>query len=201
MANTAQGGFRFRRQRNGSVIPLTELRTVATGQTSAIFNGDPVAVQADGSVVQCTLTGNIYGVCDGIEQYWDGQAIRRGSYLPAATAWGTVRERRSIARVILARDAIFEVDSNATLTTATEAGAEAMISNIFLMASGAGGSTTNGQSSFVLDVPVGGTGNVTGTWKVVGLSTRPDNDYTTTAFKVLVEANLSDEPQYTTAAV
>jgi hypothetical protein len=201
--NTARGGFRYRCQRNGAVLPRIELRTVATGFATAIFKGDVLKEVADGSV-EWAATGStdIYAVADGCEQYWDGQAIRRGNYLPAATAWGTVRERRSVVRCILARDAIFEADADdKTSVTGTEAGYEALIGSNVDHATGSGGSTTTGISSMSLDISTAGSAATQG-WRIVGVSSTAENqDFAGSYVKLLVEVNESSQPQFAVVGV
>lgn len=190
MANATEGGFRFRRMRNGAKEPSVEIKVVATSQSGAIFKGDPVKLVNDGTVVASAIGELIYGVCDGVESYWDGTAQRKGNYLPDATAWGTVEARKTLLRVIPARGAVFEVDADDGTTAATEAAFRALINENCDHNLGTG-STVSGQSGSNLDISTHVT--TTAGWRIVGLSTRPDNDFTVTRAKVEVVCNETND--------
>lgn len=201
MSNTATPGFKFRRQRNGGTNPLVEIRTVATGNSLGIYKGDPLKLVNDGTVIYAAAGDNVYAVADGVENYFDGAVNRRGTYLPASTAWGTVRERRSQVRCILARDALFEVDCDDAVTATSEASYEALINENCNSHTGAGGSTTTGLSSYVLDISTHTTNTGTSQWRIVDIARNVNQDFASTYVKLIVEANLSDEPQYSTTGV
>jgi hypothetical protein len=184
--------------RNGTgTLPAIELRTVATGYGTGIFKGDPLIILSDGTVaVAPAVSSPVYAIADGAEQYWDGTAIRRGNYLPASTSWGTVRERRSVVRCIPVRDAVFEADADDATSLTTETAYEGAIGNNVSHAAGSGGSTSSGLSSYSLDIST--TATTQGVvWRIIGISSTAENqDFTGTGVKLLVEANVSDEPQF-----
>lgn len=204
MANTAMGGFRWIGSRNGSHRPHTEICQVATGYTAAIFKGDPVVRVADGTIwvapanTDPVAGAGIYGVADGVEQYWDGKVMKGGNYLPASTSWGTVRDRRSLVRVILARDALFEVDADDAVTATTEAAYTALINTNCDHHTGAGGSTVTGISSYALDISTADT--VSAGWRIVGLGGRINQDWSSANVKLIVEVNESSESQFSASA-
>lgn len=191
--NTATPGFHFRRQRNGATQPVVELCEVATAYGTGIFRGDPVKRVNDGTIDICAAGEKVYGIADGAEQYWDGSALRRGTYLPASTTWGSVRERKSLVRVILARDAIFEVDVDDATTATTEATYQALVGENCDHVAGTG-STATGQSGYKLDISTHVATEAQ--WRIIGLSTQPGIDWSGSNAKVLVEASESIEPQY-----
>lgn len=191
MANVSQGGFRFVGMRNGAKDPMIELRVVADAYGTGIFKGDPVKLVNDGTVSVSAAGELVYGVCDGVEQYWDGSVVRRGNYLPASTSWGTVEARRSVVRIIRAQNAIFEVDADDGTTATTEATFRALVNENADHIATASGSTTTGLSGYKLDISDHKT--TTAQWRLIGLSTRPDNDYTVINAKVLVTVNETND--------
>jgi hypothetical protein len=200
--NTNAPGFRFLRMRNGADRPTIELRDVASTYSVAIFKGDPLCyVDGVNTVVPAAAgTVTIIGVCDGVEQYLAGGEMRRGNYLPASTAW-TLQEQRSIVRVINARDAVFEIQTNNTGGTApnTLATWNACVGGNFDHVAVAG-STVSGRSNYLLDVNATAVANCTGAaqWRVVGFDRSMQRDVNGSNFKLQVEVNESYEPQFST---
>jgi hypothetical protein len=189
--------------RNGSDRPVIELRDAVTAITTGIFKGDPVSmVNGIGTVQPSTTTEPVYGICDGIEQYLEGGVLRRGNYLPVSTAW-TLQEQRSVVRVILARDAVFEVQTNNTagVTPNTLASWNAAIGLNADCATG-NGSTVSGRSAYVLNIgtAVAAGGTASGQWRIVGFDRSMQKDVNGAYFKVQVELNESYEPQFSVAS-
>jgi len=153
MPNASQGGFRYKRSLSGATGPTIKLYNVATADATAIFTGDAVKLNSSGYASAVTAAGdtNIVGVMDGVEQYWDGENMRKGRYLPAATAYGTNLSRTSVIRVIEAVDAVFEVDANDGVTATTEAAHRAFIGENASIAFVAG-NTGTGQSEQALAI-------------------------------------------------
>ena len=153
MPNASQGGFRYKRSLSGATGPTIKLYNVATGDATAIFTGDAVKLNNTGYVGAVTAQGdtNIVGVMDGVEAYWDGENMRKGNYLPAATAYGTNLTRTSVIRVIEATDAVFEIDADDGVTATTEAAHRAFIGENCSITINAG-VTTTGQSEQALDI-------------------------------------------------
>lgn len=200
MANTAIGGFRFHKMRNGANRPHVEELPVASAYATGIFRGDPVKRASDGTI-QAAAAGdtNVLGVADGVVRYKasDG-TIKSGNFLPASTTYSgaphTSNPEASIVRVILARDVIFEADANTAAASFTAA--QSLIDNNADVAAGAGGSTTTGRSTYVLDNS--STGTATAQCRIVGIATDPLNDVTSTNWKALIEFNESTEVQFGT---
>lgn len=199
MANNSVTGFRFLRMRNGSDRPVVELRDVASAYSTAIFKGDPVnydTASNPGTVVIAAAGANVYGIADGAEQYVEGGVVRRGNYLPASTTW-TLQEQRSVVRVILARDSVFEIQTNNTTAVAptTLANWNAKVNMNADHVAGAG-STANGRSAYFLDIA--GAAGTSAQWRIVGFDR--NQDLASQYVKVQVEVNESLEPQYATTS-
>lgn len=198
MANTTEGGFRVYIPR--SSCPCYEVKQVASGYATAIFKGDVLKLMADGSVAVALAGETIYGIMDGVDQYLESGVLRKGTYLPANTVWGTNLANQSKVRVILAAGVTFEVDADDGVTANTEAAFNALIGTNCDHAVGAGGSTINGISSHALDISTF-TAIASAGWRIVGLSPRLDNDFTSTRAKVLVTVNEGIEPQFSAIGV
>jgi hypothetical protein len=197
--NANKPGFRFLRMRNGADRPVIELRDVASGQTAGIFIGDPLMVQATGtypgSVEPAIAAQPVFGIADGVEQYLEGGVLRRGNYLPASTTW-SLNEQRSVVRVILARDAVFEIQGTKAAAAAplTRAAWDAIVNTNCNHVVGTG-VTASGKGAFVLNL--GSSASTTAQWRVVGYDR--SQDVTGANFKVQVEVNHSFEPQFLAA--
>ena len=197
--NANKPGFSFLRMRNGSDRPVIELRDVGTTHTAAIYKGDPLLLIATGTyigTVMPAIAGDpVHGVADGVEQYLEGGVMRRGNYLPASTAW-TLNEQRSVVRVILARDAVFEIQCTKAPTAAplTQNGWDIVMNNNFDHVVVAG-SAANGRSGYVLGMTSTNTTQAA-QWRTVGYNRA--QDLTGANFKVQVEVNESYEPQFAT---
>jgi hypothetical protein len=193
MANTAEGGFRFVRMRNGSTVPNVEIMPVANNYGTAIFRGDVLKRVNDGTVaVHGAADAVVYGVADGIVQYNSGGQLRSGNYLPANTTFSPTTvgsPNESLVRVILAKDAIFEVD--AATAVADIATAQGLVGNNADGATGSG-STVTGRSGHTLTVA--GISDGTAAFRVLEVSKRIDNDVASVNWKVLVSVNETMEP-------
>jgi hypothetical protein len=183
----------------GSASPAIELKTVATAYGTGIFKGDALQLVNDGSVAVATTGEAVSYISDGCEQYWTGSELKKGNYLPASTAWGTVRERRSVIRCIPVRGNVFEIDGDDGTTATTEATYESLVNNNCQMTTGAGGSTVSGQSTYALDISTAAT--TAGEWRIVGISTRPNQDFASSRVKLLVQANTGQMPPFSTTGV
>jgi hypothetical protein len=188
MPNASLGGFRFAYSTGGGTGPNVEIKHVATANATAIFKGDLLKV-VDGAVAAAAAGDvEIIGVCDGVEQYWDGENLRKGNYLPASTAYGTNLSRQSKVRVIMAQNAVFETDADDGVTATTEAAFQACIGeNADITASA--GSTVTGISGHCLDISVKGT--LTAQMRIVGIARRIDQDFAASRVKLLVQVNES----------
>jgi hypothetical protein len=123
MANYQRGGLRWVRSRTNpdQHSPPIEFKTVATSYATALYTGDIVKIVSDGTIAAAAAGDTAYGVFDGAEQYYDvaNGVMKKGGSLPSTVAWGTVWERRSVARVIPFRGQVFRMccDDATTFTT------------------------------------------------------------------------------------
>ncbi len=200
MANTTYGGFRFVKMRNGSKTPVVEVFPVANNYGTGIFRGDPVKRQTDGTIVIAAAGDtNILGIADGVDFYMSSGVPRKGNYLPANTTFTptTVGSwQQSMVRVILARDAIFEVDADDGSSVTSLATAQAVVGENCDHVATSAGSTTTGRSGYCLNISDHSTN--TFQWRIVGISSDPLNDVTSTNWKLLVEVNEASDPQFST---
>lgn len=152
MANTVIPGLRFVGTKSGGDGPRIIQHTVASNNSNAIFTGSLVKkIDAGGVDVAGAGDTDLVGVCDGVDNYFDGTENRKGNYLPSGATWGTNYNRQTKLRVIDSRDALFEISADAALATPTQAGAEALIgSNGDVTAES--GTTETGMSTQKLDV-------------------------------------------------
>ena len=183
MANLSSG-FGFRPSRMlGSGYNSTDQTEYVIGnnEASAIFQGDPVILVANGAIdIGSTKGAELLGIFNGCE-YTDPTTSKptfRNHY-PGSIAADDIK-----AFVIDDPDAVFEVkvdDANA---------GQAQVGINCNIATYAAGSTISGISSVKID---GGsfTTNAGANFRVVGLSTDPDNsDFTAANANILVKINL-----------
>lgn len=200
MSNTVMGGFRWLRNRDGGTKCPVEIHGVADDYATAIFKGDPVKLVADGTMeIAAEGDTDVFGICDGVEQYWDGTVIKRGNYLPAATSYDTNLSRRSLLRVIPARGQVFEVDTDDSGSTYdTESEFLAFVGeNVDHQA--ASGSTATGRSGYTVDISTHT--NATAQWRILGISKRVDQDFSSSNVKIEVELNEGGQPTFTTSGI
>jgi hypothetical protein len=123
MPNLHRKGFRWVGHKNApsQTNPPIILKPVADDYATTLKIGQPVKVVSTGYIEAATAGDDIFGVFVGAEQYYDSTiaALRGGPTLPASTSYDTNASRVSLARVIPARDQLFEinVDDNTTATT------------------------------------------------------------------------------------
>lgn len=204
MANPTIGGLRFAYSLGSSDGPLTEVYTVPSNNTDAIFTGTVVKVNDAGGVVAAGAGDtDLIGVVQGVVQYWDGENMRSGNYLPAATVYGSNLSRQSKVRVIPFKNNVFEVDADAALATPTLAGAQAIVgSNGDITAES--GNTVSGRSTQALDISTAETTDGspgTAQLRIHGISKRIDQDFTASRVKFLVTVNEGFMPETDTAGV
>src|SRR5687767_11774883 len=108
MANLVKKGFRWVRSKTspGTQMPV-EIHTVASAYGSKILHGHPVKILSIGYCDIAPPPEEVYGICDGVEQYYDGSVIRKGAALPATTTYGSNFERVSLIRVVPVEGQIF----------------------------------------------------------------------------------------------
>lgn len=144
---------------------------VDSSNGTAIFIGDAIKQEDDGNVAPSGVGGAIIGVCVGVVVDRDVAATEYPGYLPASTAGNIM--------VVTATDVVYEVqeDSVGGAMVAINVGSNGDI------AAGAG-STTTGRSAYELDssdVIAKDASAATATFRVIRLSTRPDNEIGTEA--------------------
>jgi len=144
---------------------------VDVSNATAIFIGDAIKIEDDGNVAPSGAGGAIIGVCVGVKVDRTVAATEHPGYLPATTAGNIM--------VVTAKDCVYEVqeDSVGGAMVATNVGSNGDI------AAGAG-STTTGRSAYELDssdVIAKDASAATAQFRVIRLSTRPDNEVGTEA--------------------
>lgn len=208
MANTTIGGFRFLRNKLGGNKPIMIRARVANNYATRISYGDPLVLLSDGTVAVAVGSEGtqsiIYGVANGCEYMASGVRVKN-RFLPASTTFtpttvGSVQE--SYVEVILAEDAIFEVDADDGTSVTTIAAAYNLVGenadHVFTA-----GTAANGESATLLDIS---THNTTSTlqWRIVGVAggtERLDNDVTLTRAKYEVTVNKGAQPIGTATGV
>jgi hypothetical protein len=133
--NIHRYGIRWNRAANGRDTPNPIPKTIATGYQAtndgAGFNvdlniGDPVKLVSTGTVALALTTNDVFGIIVAFGPYWTGEFLKPTSRLPGATAWGTIRERKSVAMVVPVDISQFwEMDCDDKVTATTEGAYEA----------------------------------------------------------------------------
>lgn len=197
----AKGGLRWvRSEQNSCLCPPNLIGVVASAYGTAIFKGDPVTRQSDGTWAATGATGNVDGVCDGVESYYESAsgAVRLGTFLPASVTYtgGSSLTNRlaSKIRIIPIRGQLFEMDVSAGLADAATA-QNAVGLNASMTATA--GDSSNGQSGYVLNASTLATTNTLNIRVVeiprYGAGNVSMNDVTAANWKVIVKANLSND--------
>lgn len=179
MANVdAPFGFRPVQKVGGGVSNQGQTEyAIANGESSAIFQGDPVLLANTGSVQVASSAGDtIVGIFNGCF-YTDPttQKPTFSNYYP-----GNVAASDIVANIIDDPNQLFEVQANGTITAAN-VGENAETSYT-------AGSTKSGISKAEVNTFAS---NASSTWIIVGLSKDPDNDDTSAANgNLIVKPNL-----------
>ena len=154
--------------------------TIASNETNSIFMGDPVVLNANGSISRGSTAGaELVGVFNGCF-YTDPttQKPTFSNHYPGAIVADDI-----VANVISDPDVVFEVkcdDANA---------GRAQVGSTCNIATYAAGSTKSGISGVAIDGSTFGTSNASN-FAVYDLSTDPDNsDYTAANANILVRIN------------
>ena len=182
MANQ-QGNFGFRpvlMQGSAYNGQGQQQMTIASNETNSIFMGDPVVLNANGSISRGSSAGaELVGVFNGCF-YTDPttQKPTFSNHYPGAIVADDI-----VANVISDPDVVFEVkcdDANA---------GRAQVGSTCNIATYAAGSTKSGISGVAIDGSTFGTSNASN-FAVYDLSTDPDNsDYTAANANILVRIN------------
>lgn len=151
--------------------------TIANGEASAIFQGDPVKLVANGNIDIASSAGDtIVGIFNGCF-YTDptNSKPQWRNYYPGSIAASDI-----VASVIDDPNQLFEVQANGTVTAAN-VGENAETSYT-------AGSTISGTSKAEVNTFAS---NASSTWIIVGLSQDPDNSDTSAANgNLIVKPNL-----------
>lgn len=153
---------------------------IANGESSAIFQGDPVVLNANGAIsVGSSAGAELIGVFNGCF-YTDPttQKPTYSNYYPGGIAADDI-----VANVIDDPNALFEVKVDDTNGGQAQVGSNANIATY------AAGSTKTGVSGVALDGGSFATSSAAN-FRVVSLSTDPDNsDYTAANASIIVKIN------------
>ena len=182
MANQA-GNFGFRpAQMLGSAYngQGQQEMSIASNETNSIFMGDPVVLNANGSISRGSSAGaELVGIFNGCF-YTDptSQKPTFSNHYPGAIVADDI-----VANVITDPDVVFEVkcdDSNA---------GQAQVGSTCNIATYSAGSTKSGISDVAIDGDTFATSSASN-FAVVGLSTDPDNDdFSSANANILVRIN------------
>jgi len=155
--------------------------TIASNETNSIFMGDPVVLNANGSISRGSSAGaELVGVFNGCF-YTDPttQKPTFSNHYPGAIVADDI-----VANVISDPDVVFEVKCDDTNAGRAQVGSTCNIATY------AAGSTKSGISGVAIDGSTFGTSNGSN-FAVYDLSTDPDNsDYTAANANILVRINL-----------
>lgn len=179
-------GFRwvFNRLSPGAPPPIV-VRPVADTYGTKICRGAPVKQETDGTMSICATAGNVFGVSDGVEQYYDGTVVRAGIALPATTTYGTNISRQSRLRVIRAAGQVFSVQADDNTTATTLAGYQAFVGE---NVDHAVGTNVGDESGHVVDISGHGTGAED--VRIEDIPNRETTDFTSTGVMLHVSFNL-----------
>ena len=154
--------------------------TIASNETNSIFMGDPVVLNANGSISRGSSAGaELVGIFNGCF-YTDPttQKPTFSNHYPGAIVADDI-----VANVISDPDVIFEVKVDDTN------GGRAQVGSTANIATYSAGSTKSGISNVALDGDTFATSNASN-FAVYDLSTDPDNsDYTSANANILVRIN------------
>tara|TARA_Y100001937_G_scaffold63975_1_gene87590 strand:- start:2580 stop:3158 length:579 start_codon:yes stop_codon:yes gene_type:complete len=154
--------------------------TIANNETNAIFQGDPVVLNANGSVSRGSSAGaELIGIFNGC--FYDDPTTKKptfSNFYPGGVAADGMK-----AFVFDDPNALFEVKVDDTNGGIAQVGSNANIATY------AAGSTNNGVSGVSLDGSSFATSNAAN-FRVVSLSTDVDNsDYTAANASIIVKIN------------
>lgn len=202
MANVAIGGFRVYGTITGGegVFPSPITSELASGYATGVFTGDIIIPVSDGTVAVGAAANNglLMGVVVGCS-YVTGGKRKPSPFVPASTTFspttvGSVNASY-VSWVPLTGDVILEIDADDATTVTSIATAIAIIGENADLAAGAGGDTTTGQSTMLLDISTHAT--TTANFRVIGIKKTADNDVTAINAKYLVICNEGFLPPYT----
>lgn len=153
--------FGFRPVYHPSGLDRAKNYTIASAYGTAIYKGDPVILNTNGTVTIGTAAADLLGHFDGVE-YTDSTGKPTWSnYWPAATVATEIT-----AWVWDDQDIVYDVQSSGSIA-ATAVGDQADVNNI-------SGSSSTGLSTSTLNSTLAGAGSQ-GQYRILGLSPYPDN--------------------------
>lgn len=195
MANLVKTGFRWVRSKlTGASVPPIEIHPVASAYGTKILCNHPVKILSTGYVDIAAPTEEVYGICVGVEQYYDGSVIRKGTALPASTTYGTNFERVSLLRIIPVEGQVFRAScDDGTTATTWQAFSAFRQENVEFVA----GSSTTDYSAAQLDISTHNTTN-TLTCTIVGVPDQNLQDFAATGVDLEVMFNLIQDVADTT---
>lgn len=200
--NTARYGFRLHHGGGVTSPPPVEC-TVATGYQATndgagfsvgLSVGDPVNLVSTGTVALALTTTAVWGVIVGVKQYWDGSKLVSGKYVPGATAWGTIEDRRTILLVQRFDPlSVWAINVNDNTTATTEAGYRAFLGENCTHTC-PGDNTTDSSKPTANPKMSIATHATTASlvFRLVGISPT-SQDFTGTGVELLVRANISQD--------
>jgi hypothetical protein len=154
---------------------------IANGESSAIYQGDPVVLNANGSIsVGSTAGAELIGIFNGC--FYDDPTTKKptfSNFYPGGVAQDNMK-----AFVFDDPSMLFEVKVDDTNGGQAQVGSNANIATY------SAGSTNDGVSNVALDGSSFATSSAAN-FRVVSLSTDPDNsDYTAANASIIVKINL-----------
>ena len=162
-ATSAPFGFRPAYHPTGLDRATALANGIASGYTTGILKGQPVALDTNGNIIIATAGSAFIGVFAGVE-YTDVSGRRQiNNQWPASTAFQT---GSCIAYFYQEQTIVYEVQSNATL-------AQTSIGDQANMASATAGSTTTGLSQAMLGTVV--TAGNNGDFRIIDIAPYVDN--------------------------
>lgn len=196
MANIVMGGFRWIKNRQGANVEPIEERVAASGLAGGIFHGDCVKLVSDGTIAPCSAGDAVYGVAKAAIRYKNSSGqIVAGNFLPASTTYtgapSISNPQASVLSITLCQGQVFEADVDTAQASITAA--QDLMFNNADMAAGAGGNTTTGRSTQVIN-GAAGTGTGTAQWRLLEVVPDPLNDVTAANWKVRITLNEGTEP-------
>lgn len=168
---------------------------ITSNNTDAIYPGEPLIAQADGSYLRTragasttAATDGISAMCTEIIQYKDaagGYMRRNARYLPAATLWTNDFERSQVQAIFPREGMLFKAKASAAV--ASIAAARALIhSNVYHVYGTA--DPASGVSGIAVDPASIAT--TAKQWRVVDVLDIAQNDPTQVSFTLIVTPNL-----------
>jgi hypothetical protein len=209
--NAVKYGFRWSTAYNGGkACPAPEWHKVATGYQASpnsvdvdLNIGDAVIMATGGNINIAQGTdgtpGIIYGVIVAIGKVWDGSKMTSKNFLPGATNWGTVLERRATVGVVPIVAGAWEVDvtgNTSSFDTETEYLNEVGSNCDFTNVSNA----TTDKANQRLDIST--TSASDGQFRIIAVSPTVENrDFSGNFVKLIVAGNEVQNAAFVTAGI